>query len=225
LQGLVADPAIRTVILAGAGGNFSAGGDLRGMRDHVHALVDEGDEGAVAMWRWIRSHFGAIVRTITQSDKVFIAAVRGAAAGVALAFALACDLLILADDARLVLAFGKIGLLPEVGTSWLLTRRLGYAKTFELYLGGQPLDARAAERLGLVNEVVPAGDELARARAWADRVRAAPAAAVTMTKPLLRAAADMGWHQALALEEFAEPMCFTTAAHRDAVRAMLSRRG
>jgi 2-(1,2-epoxy-1,2-dihydrophenyl)acetyl-CoA isomerase len=223
LRGLVADPAVRTIVLTGAGGNFSAGGDLRAMQGTVHALVDEGDEGAVAMWRWIRQHFGGIVRTIVQSDKVFIAAIRGAAAGVALAFALACDLIVVAEDARLVLAFGKIGLVPEVGTSWLLTRRLGYAKTFELYVRGQPLDAATAERLGLINEVVPVGEEVTRAKLWAERVRALPAPAMAMTKPLLRAAVDMGWHQALALEEFAEPMCFTTTAHREAVKAMLSR--
>lgn len=223
LRGLVADPAVRTIVLTGANGYFSAGGDLRAMQGTVHALVDEGDEGAVAMWRWIRQQFGGVVRTIVQSDKVFIAAVRGAAAGVALAFALACDLIVVADDARLVLAFGKIGLVPEVGTSWLLTRRLGYAKTFGLFLKGATVGAIEAERLGLVNEVVPVGEEVERAKLWAERVRALPQPAVAMTKPLLRAAADAGWHQALALEEFAEPMCFTTTAHREAVAAMLAK--
>jgi 2-(1,2-epoxy-1,2-dihydrophenyl)acetyl-CoA isomerase len=223
LAALSAETDVRTIILTGAGGAFSAGGDLRGMQAIVHPLVDDGDEGAVAMWKWIRHQFGAIVRTIVQSDKIFIAAIGGAAAGVGLAFALACDLIIASERARFVLAFGKIGLVTEVGTSWLLTRRLGYSNAFELYLSGKAVEAVEAERLGLVNEVVPVGTELARAREWSARVRALPAPALMMTKPLLRAAVDMTWHQTITMEEFAEPLCFTTTSHREAVRAMLDR--
>jgi 2-(1,2-epoxy-1,2-dihydrophenyl)acetyl-CoA isomerase len=95
---------------------------------------------------------------------------------------------------------------------------------FELFVSGKTLDAHEAERLGLVNEVVTAGTELERAKEWADRVRALPAPPLTMTKPLLRAAADMSWHQTMAMEEFADPICFTTTAHRDAVSAMLARK-
>lgn len=123
----------------------------------MHGLVDRGPEGATAMWSWIRYQFGGVVRLITRSDKVFVAAVGGAAAGVALAFALACDLIVASERARLLLAFGKIGLVPEVGTSWLLTRRLGYQKTFELFVGGEILTADEAARLGLVNQVVGHG--------------------------------------------------------------------
>ena len=88
--------------------------------------------------------FGAIARLITRTDKAFVAAVGGAAAGVGLAFALACDLILVSERARLVPAFGRIGLLPEVGTSWLLTRRLGYQRTFELFAGGRVLDGEEA---------------------------------------------------------------------------------
>src|SRR5262249_35561746 len=68
------DPAIRSVVLTGAPPAFSAGGDLRAMQGTVHDLVDDGDEGATAMWRWIRYQFGGVVRLITRTDKVFIAA-------------------------------------------------------------------------------------------------------------------------------------------------------
>lgn len=218
------DDSVRVVILTGAGGAFSAGGDLRAMQEIVHPLVDEGGEGAVAMWKWIRRQFGGVVRAIVQSDKVFVAAVDGPAAGVGLAFALACDLVVVGDTARLVLAFGKIGLVPEVGTSWLLTRRIGYAKTFELFVSGRTVSGPEAERMGLCNEVAPAGQVLSRALWWADRVLAMPEPALAMTKPLLRAASDMTWQHAIALEEFAEPLCFTTASHREGVAAMLGRK-
>ena len=173
------------------------------------------------MWRWIRYEFGGIVRLITRTDKLFVAALNGAAAGVGLAFGMACDLVIASDRARLLTAFGRIGLVPEVGLGWLLTRQLGYHKTMELFVGGEVLSAHEALRLGLVNEVV-SHELLPRAEQWCQRALALPAHAVEMTKPLLRSVADMSWEQAIAMEEFAEPMCFTTQAHRDAVNEMLA---
>jgi 2-(1,2-epoxy-1,2-dihydrophenyl)acetyl-CoA isomerase len=154
---------VRAIILTGADPAFSAGGDLRGMASTVHSLVDTSPEGTTAMWRWIRYEFGGIVRLITHSDKLFVAAVNGAAAGVGLAFAMACDLVIASDRGRLLTAFGRIGLVPEVGLGWLLTRRLGYHKTMELFISGRILSAEDALEHGLVNEVVPHEDLLPRA--------------------------------------------------------------
>jgi 2-(1,2-epoxy-1,2-dihydrophenyl)acetyl-CoA isomerase len=223
LREVAFDPGVRAVVLTGAGGAFSAGGDLRLMAETAHPLVDEGEEGAADVWRFIRYQFGGVVRTIVQSDKIFVAALGGPAAGVGLAFALACDVLVAAETARFVLAFGPLGLVPEVGTSWLLTRRLGYHAALNLYLSGRHIDAAEASRLGLVSEVTAPGAEVDRALAACERMRALPAHALAMTKPLLRAVSDMGWHQALAMEEFAEPICFTTDAHRAGVRAVAQR--
>jgi 2-(1,2-epoxy-1,2-dihydrophenyl)acetyl-CoA isomerase len=222
LERLAADSAVRVVVLTGADPAFSAGGDLRAMAEQVHPMVDRSPEGTTAMWRWIRYQFGGVVRAITRADKTFIAAVNGPAAGVGLAFALACDLVIASDRARLLTAFGKIGLVPEVGLGWLLTRRLGYHKTMELFIDGTILTASEAHELGLVNEVVPHDELLARCAGWAERAASVPPHALEMTKPLLRAVADMSWEHAIAMEEFAEPGCFTTAAHRDAVEAFLA---
>lgn len=221
LHELTQDRSIRAIVLTGADPAFSAGGDLRAMAASVHPLVDSSPEGATAMWRWIRVQFGGVVRLITRSDTLFVAAVNGAAAGVGLAFALACDLVIASERARLLTAFGRIGLVPEVGLSSLLTRRLGYHKTMELFVSGTALSAADALQLGLINEVVPHDELMARATWWCERAAEVPEHALQMTKPLLRSVMDMGFEQALAMEEFAEPMCFTTSAHRDAVRAML----
>jgi 2-(1,2-epoxy-1,2-dihydrophenyl)acetyl-CoA isomerase len=136
LTELAGDESLRAIVLTGADPAFAAGGDLRLMRDSAHPML-AGGGGAPEIWRWIRMEFGAIARLITRTDKAFVAAVGGAAAGVGLAFALACDLILVSERARLVPAFGRIGLLPEVGTSWLLTRRLGYQRTFELFVGGR----------------------------------------------------------------------------------------
>ncbi|HEY9305430.1 MAG TPA: enoyl-CoA hydratase/isomerase family protein [Mycobacterium sp.] len=222
LEALVADTAIRSVVLTGADPGFSAGGDLKMMRAAIEQLSQP--EGVADVWRWIRREFGGIGRLIAGSDTIFVAALNGPAAGVGLAWALTCDLAIASEHAVIVPAFGRLGLLPEVGTSWALTRRLGYQGALAYYLRGERIDAQAAQRLGLVQQVVAHDQLLATADEWCSRVAAMPPHAVAMTKPLLRAAADASWNDALTVEEFAEPTCFTTAAFADSVHSMLAGR-
>ena len=222
LSELAADAEVRAVILTGADPAFSAGGDLRLMRDVARPMIDDGPDGATGAWEWIRNEFGAIAKLITRTDKAFIAAVNGAAAGVGLSFALACDLIVASEQARFVPAFGRIGLVPEVGQSWLLTRRLGYQRAFELFATGRHLTAAQAYDLGLVNVVVAHAELLATASEWCQSLDRLPGHVLKMMKPLLRNAADMTWEQAIAMEEFAEPMCFTTSAHRNAVDDLLA---
>ncbi|OHU92313.1 enoyl-CoA hydratase/isomerase family protein [Mycobacterium talmoniae] len=223
LAELAADTDVRAVVVTGADPGFSAGGDLTMMRTVTERRADPEPEGVADVWRWIRREFGGIARLIATSDTIFVAALNGAAAGVGLAWALTCDLTIASERAVLVPAFGRLGLLPEVGTSWALTRRLGYQGALAYYLRGEHIDAPAAQRLGLVHEVVAHEQLLTVADEWCSRVAALPAHAVAMTKPLLRTAADANWNDALTLEEFAEPTCFTTAAFADAVHALLAR--
>ncbi|ACY95934.1 MULTISPECIES: enoyl-CoA hydratase/isomerase family protein [Thermomonospora] len=224
LAGLVADPQIRAVVLTGTDPGFCAGGDLRLMRQVTQGLADPADEdGATTPWRFIRREFGGIVRLIAGGDTAVVAAVNGPAAGVGLALAFACDLIIASERAVLVPAFGRLGLLPEVGTSWFITRRLGYQRAFEYYVSGEHIPARRALELGVVNEVVPHEELLERARLWCERMIALPEHALSMTKPLLRQAADTSWEQALTMEEYAEPSCFTTKPFARSVEGMLRR--
>jgi 2-(1,2-epoxy-1,2-dihydrophenyl)acetyl-CoA isomerase len=222
IENLAADGDIRSVVLTGADPGFSAGGDLKMMRMATENLSRP--EGVADVWRWIRREFGGIARLIAGTDTIFIAAINGPAAGVGLAWALTCDLAIASERAVIVPAFGRLGLLPEVGTSWALTRHLGYQGALAYYLRGEHIDAHEAQRLGLVQQVVAHDALLAAADEWCARVAAMPAHAVAMTKPLLRAAADASWNDAVTLEEFAEPTCFTTAAFADSVHTMLARR-
>lgn len=208
-----ADPAVRAVVVTGAGRAFSAGGDLEMIATGTAAIRDAGQAADTSdAWRWIRREFGGVVRSITQSEKLFVAAVNGPAAGVGLAFALACDILIGSEDAVLVPAFGRLGLVPEVGTSWLLTRRLGYHGALAFWLEGQPVGAREAQRLGLLQGVVEPSALLAEAHGWCERANALPRHVLALTKPLLRAAADAPFEHALVIEEYAEANCFSTAA-------------
>src|ERR1700744_1440393 len=219
LESLAADTGIRSVVLTGADPGFSAGGDLKMMRSAIEQLSHP--EGVADVWRWIRREFGGIARLIAGSDTIFVAALNGAAAGVGPAGALTCDLTIASERAVIVPAFGRLGLIPEVGTSWALTRRLGYPGALAYYLRGDHIDAHTAQRLGFVQQVVEHDGLLATADEWCSRAAAMPAHAVAMTKPLLRAAADASWNDAVTLEEFAEPTCFTTAAFADSVHTML----
>jgi 2-(1,2-epoxy-1,2-dihydrophenyl)acetyl-CoA isomerase len=222
LAGTLEDPSVRAVVLTGTDPFFSVGGDWKLMRERAHTAEGRA-EGSVGIWKWIRGQFGAIARLIAQSDTPVVVALNGAAAGVALAWTLSSDLVVASDRARLVLAFGRIGLVPEVGTNWALTRRVGHRKAFELFVRGGALPADEALGLGLVNEVVPHAGLLDAVLAWCDRIARLPEHVVSMTKPLMRAAADMSWQHAILAEEFAEPLTFTTAAHRRAVEALLAK--
>jgi 2-(1,2-epoxy-1,2-dihydrophenyl)acetyl-CoA isomerase len=222
LRALAADRDVSAIVLTGTDPAFCAGGDLQLMTDVAHPMVDDSPGAATEVWRWIRYEFGGIARLITRTDKTFIAAVNGAAAGVGLAFALACDVILVSERARIVPAFGRIGLVPEVGNSWLLTRRLGYQRAFALFARGQHLSGSEAFSLGLANELHPHERLLPAAIEWCETVAAQPDHFISMTKALLRQCADLTWEQAIAMEEFAEPMCFTTAAHREGVRELLS---
>ena len=222
LQALAADPEIRAIVLTGRDPAFSAGGDLRLMVDAGQGMLTESPGGATDIWRWIRGPFGGIARLITRTDKAFVAAVNGPAAGVGLAFALACDVLVLSEQAQIVPAFGRIGLLPEVGNSWLLTRRLGYQRAFGLFVSGRHLSGAEAFELGLGNELVAHEHLPEAALEWCKRVEQLPEHVVSMTKPLLRHCADLTWEQAIAMEEFAEPMCFTTRGFADGVESVVA---
>ena len=222
---LVRDGGVRAIVLTGEGRGFSTGGDLRLMKRATDHLADpDPADGTLGIWRWIREQFGGMSRLIANSDKAFVAAINGPAAGVGLAFALTCDIVLAAERAVLVPAFGRLGLIPEVGTSWALTRRVGYQRAFELYVGGAHVGAAEAAELGLVNHVVPDDELMTVAAEWGERIAALPSHAVRMAKPLLRACADMPWEHALRMEEFAEPNCFTTGAFAGNVDALLASR-
>jgi len=223
LAEVIAERDVRIIVLTGVGDVFSVGGDWKLMTERAHSFAER-EEGTVDLWRWIRQQFGGIARTIVHSDKVFISAINGDAAGVALAWALNADLVAAANEARLVTAFGRIGLVPEVGTNWALTRRLGYQKAFELFVTGRILSGAEAADLGLVNVAVSKDELEAAVLAWCERICRLPDYVVTMTKPLMRNAADMTFDQAMIAEEFAEPNTFTTRYHQETIRALVAGR-
>lgn len=213
LQALSQEPALRVIILTGEDPAFCAGGDLSLIKQ-CEDFIREGRDGAATVWRWIRYQFGGIARILNQSDKYFIAALNGPTAGVGLSFAFACDYLIGSERAELVMAFGKIGLAPEVGTNWHLTRRVGYHKAMELFIAGERISSSRALELGLINRQCPHEDLLPAAKNWASKVCQVPQNTTEIAKAQMRKCSDMSWEQAITMEEFAEPICFTTQEHR-----------
>src|SRR5438309_9273702 len=161
------DSAIGAVILTGAGRAFCAGADLK----DVSARLDAGDTD---VGRDLRENYVPLTRAIRSCPKLVIAALNGIAAGAGLSLALACDLRIAAAGAQLIVAFVRVGLVPDAGSLFFLTRMLGLSKATELAMTGDPLTAEEGEKLGLISAVVPAEQLMPTAVARANGLAAGP---------------------------------------------------
>jgi enoyl-CoA hydratase/carnithine racemase len=211
-----ADPAVRAVILTGAGRAFCAGQDLREHRDNLTA--GRGLDGTV------RDHYNPIVRTIVTMPKPVVAAVNGVAAGAGASLAFACDLIIAAEKASFLMAFTKVGFGPDSGASWTLPRLVGRARAAELLLLAEPVRAERALELGLVNQVVP-GDQLdSAARALAGRLATGPTVAYGAVKAALDHAATHELADALEREAELQDVCAKTSDHHAATTAFIEKR-
>lgn len=202
------DPAIRCVIVTGAGDHFMAGGDIRtfaGMVAEGKAAGKTVDQEAFAR---MVGEVHDCVEILRRMPKPVVAAVRGAAAGFGVSLMLACDLAVAADDTVLTLAYCHIGVSPDGGATWHLPRVVGLRKAMEIALLGDRFDAATAERLGLVNRIVPAADLAGEAAALAARLANGPTLAYARTKALLNASAD----RTLADQLTAEASAFATSA-------------
>jgi enoyl-CoA hydratase/carnithine racemase len=180
------DPAVRVVVLTGAGRGFCAGLDLKDTAAG-QGIGGEGGVGA-AVGRFDLRNAPPIV--LHQLDKPTICALNGAAAGYGMDLALGCDLRIAADTAKISPAFAKRGVLPESGGTWLLPRLLGWAKAAEIAFTGRTLSAAECLELGLVSRVVPAELLAKEATALAEEIAANAPLAVQATKRMMRLALD-----------------------------------
>ncbi|HET6210635.1 MAG TPA: enoyl-CoA hydratase/isomerase family protein [Jatrophihabitans sp.] len=186
---------VRVLLLRGEGPSFSAGLDRRLLTaEGVHGatrpleLAAMSPEQASAEIAGYQQAFGALARP----GLISIAAVQGHAVGAGFQLALACDLRVAAPDAQFSMAEVGLGLVPDLGGTKRLVELVGYSRAAELCLTGRRVGAEEALRIGLVNQLAPAGELIDAARAWADRILALPRTAVTEIKALLLAAADRG---------------------------------
>jgi 2-(1,2-epoxy-1,2-dihydrophenyl)acetyl-CoA isomerase len=207
------DPAIRAVVITGAGRGFCVGQDLQ-----------EFSTGAGDVAQNLRDNYHRNVLAIRALEKPVIAAVNGAAAGAGLSLALACDARIAADSASFVPAFIKIGLVPDSGGTWLVRRLLGAARAFEWLTTGRRVDAAEALAWGLVNEVVPADELQRRGQEVAELFAAMPTRAVWHTKRLLDVAENATFEQQLELEAQTQSELTKTPDFTEGVAAFLEKR-
>ncbi|MFI5766336.1 enoyl-CoA hydratase/isomerase family protein [Streptomyces sp. NPDC051563] len=213
-----ADPDVRAVVITATGKGFCAGADLRG----AAAAPTERVVGDIA--RMIRLGAQRLITAVLDCEKPVIAAVNGTAAGIGAHLALACDLVIAAEPARFIEVFARRGLVPDGAGAYLLPRLLGPQKAKELMFFGDAVPAAEAERLGLVNRVVPAEALQDTAREWAERLAQGPTRALALTKQLVNASLDSDRATALAAEATAQELNMSTADANEGVAAFVERR-
>ena len=211
-KGLARDDAVRAVVLTGEGRGFCSGADLRG------------GSGEREFRRVLTTEYNPLIRAIRELPRPVVAAVNGVAAGAGVSLALACDLVLAAEDARFIQAFVKIGLVPDSGSTRTLVRTMGRHRAAQLIFGGEPLSAADAHAAGLVNRVVPAAELAAAAREEAQRLAAAPTRAIAYAKRLINAAEDADLDAQLAAEAAYQELAGRTVDHAEGVAAFGEKR-
>lgn len=212
-----ADPSVRAVVLTATGRGFCAGADLRG-------APSAGERIAGDVARIIRLGAQRLIAAVLDCEKPVIAAVNGTAAGIGAHLAFACDLVLAADTAKFIEVFVRRGLVPDGGGAYLLPRLIGPQRAKELMFFGDALPAAEAERLGLVNRVVPAEELTAAAREWSQRLADGPTRALALTKQLVNASLDTGRATAFAAEAMAQEINMTTQDAGEGVASFVERR-
>ncbi len=215
-----ADRGVRCVILTGAGKAFSAGGNVKAMREGTGGFGGPG----VHIREQYRGGIHRIVRSVWGIEVPVIAAVNGPAIGLGNDVACLCDTRIAADTAIFGATFLKIGLIPGDGGAWLLPRIIGMARASELLYTGDTIDAKTAKEWGLVSEVVPAADLMARAHAVADKICGQAPDVLRMTKQLLRQGMMSSFDTIMELSASMQAIAHQSEDHMEAVNAFLEKR-
>lgn len=208
------DEAVRAVVLTGAGRAFCAGQDLK----------ERLQPDAAPLTVEVRERYNPIILAMRRLDQPIVGAINGVAAGAGASLAFACDIRIAAEGASFVLAFGRIGLVPDSGATWFLPRIVGPAKAAELALLGESLSAADAERFGLVARVVPADALAAEARAVAARLAGLAPRALALTKRALERSWSVDLDVALEDEAYRQGIAGATADHAEGLAAFLEKR-
>ncbi|HEX7221858.1 MAG TPA: enoyl-CoA hydratase-related protein [Candidatus Limnocylindrales bacterium] len=208
------DRAVRAVVITGAGRAFCAGQDLR----------ERMEPDAAPLAVELRQRYNPIIIAMRRLEKPIVAAVNGVAAGAGASLAFACDIRLAAPEASFLLAFGRVGLVPDSGATWFLPRLVGTAKALEIALTSEPLSAADAERFGLVARIVPADGLLAEAQALAERLAAGAPRAIALTKRALNRAWDATLEEQLEYEADLQGLAGASADHAEGVAAFVEKR-
>jgi 2-(1,2-epoxy-1,2-dihydrophenyl)acetyl-CoA isomerase len=220
-----ADLAVRVVVLTGAGERgFCTGAELRSQSSGPTRPDGAPDRAAGDAARLIRTGWQRLISAVLDCEKPVIAAVNATAAGGGMHLALACDLVLAAEEARFIEVFVRRGIAPDAGGAYLLTRLIGPQRAKELFFFGDDVAASDAERLGLVNRVVPRGELLEEVGRWAQRLATGPTKAIGLTKHLTNRALESDRATALWEESVAQELVTGTEDCREGLAAFAERR-
>lgn len=212
------DDEVRCIVITGAGRAFCSGEDLG-------ALSAQYQAGEVPdLGQTLVDRYNPLVRALRAAPKPVVAAVNGVAAGAGASLALACDFRIASEDAKLVLAFIRVGLVPDSGALWFLSKMVGAARALELGASGHPVDAPQGVELGLFSQAVSRDDFDETWRAFAARLASMPTAAFALTKQLTNEALERGLEEQLQAEVEAQTAAGKTEDHLEGIRAFFDKR-
>lgn len=207
------DSAVRAVVLTGAGRCFSAGADLKA-----------GWASGADVERQLKEEYGVSLKHIVEMDKPVIAATNGFAAGIGLSYALAADLHVMGVKSFLLSPFSNIALIPDGGATWLLPRDIGYRRAFQIAVENERLPADRCLELGLANRVVPDGEVVSEAQAWAAQLAERAPLALARTKEAMRKAASEDYADTLENEARLQALCIDSEDCKEGISAFLEKR-
>ena len=216
LNDIQKDEAIKAVVLTGNGKGFCAGADMGDLQNSGTADPQEIRDNLIMV-------YGNATRMLMRSDKPIICAINGPVAGAGLGFALACDLRIMAEHANMRYAFINIGLVPDNGSTWFLTRQVGYSKALEIIIEGEKISATECHRLGLTNKVCKAEELMTKALEWANRLANKPTIAIGATKRILNFAMTHDLYNTVTKESEEQMPLFATHDHQEGVNAFINK--
>lgn len=211
------DPEVKVLLLTGAGRAFCFGADI----SEFHQAQEQSPQDSA--WNLLLKS-QKIIRLLAGMPKPTIAALNGFATGLGLDLALACDLRIAAERAKLGEAFVSMGLLPDGGGTFFLPRLVGLAKAAEMIFTGEAIEALEAERIGLINRAVPTQDLIKSAQELADKLARGPTLAIGLAKEAIRRNLSQDIDSALKFEAQSQKACLESEDHREAVNAFLKKR-
>ncbi|WP_428312958.1 enoyl-CoA hydratase/isomerase family protein [Hydrocarboniphaga sp.] len=217
LEDAARDPEVGAVVLTGAGKAFCTGSDLK-------AGGGGSDTGVRKVARSLLYDYQPVLDLIMRMDKPVIAAVNGPAAGMGMSLALACDLMVMSRSAYLLSPFINVGLVPDGGAAWFLTRRLGYGRAFEVLADAQKISAEQCLGWGLANRLAEPDELRASALQWAAQLAERAPVAMALTKRIARMSLSSGLSEMLGVEAELQAMCANTADSREAIAAFVEKR-
>ena len=212
------DDKTRCLIITGAGRAFCAGEDVSSLKERY------GDGSHPSLGDHLRKKYHPMIMRIRNMEKPVIGRLNCIAAGSGASLALACDIRIASEEAGLRQAFIGVGLVPDSGSSWFLTRLLGPGKALELIMTGETIKAKDAESLGLVNKVVPAAELDRTVDDLAHRLAAGPTKALGLSKRVVNRVSTLDLADALEYEAIHQDVAGRTSDHLEAVKAFLEKR-